>query len=53
MFKIVGALSVLAIGIGLFFRSSLGVEVASILVIGGAVAGSINVLLEFASWFRK
>jgi len=53
MFKILGAISVLAIVCGLFFKNTLGTEVASFLVIGGAVVGSVNVLIEFASWFKK
>jgi hypothetical protein len=53
MFKVLGAISLLAIFGGLFGQSVLGTELASMLVIGGAVVGSINVLIEFSSWFRK
>jgi hypothetical protein len=53
MFKILGAVSLLAIFGGLFGQNVLGTELASMLVIGGAIVGSINVLIEFASWFKK
>ncbi len=38
---------------GLFAQNSLGTELASVLVIGGAVVGSVNVLIEVARWFKK
>jgi hypothetical protein len=53
MFKILGAISLLAIVGGLLGQNILGTELASFLVIGGAILGSINVLIEFASWFKK
>jgi hypothetical protein len=53
MFKVLGGISLIAIFGGLFAQNSLGTELASMLVIGGAVVGSINVLVEFASWFKK
>jgi hypothetical protein len=53
MFKIVGGISLFAILGGLFAQNSLGTELASMLVIGGAVVGSINVLVEVASWFKR
>jgi hypothetical protein len=53
MFKILGAISLLAILVGFFGQNVLGAELASMLVVGGAIVGSINVLFEFASWFFK
>jgi len=53
MFKILGAISLIAIFGGLFAQDSLGTELASKFVIGGAILGSINVLIEVASWFKK
>jgi hypothetical protein len=53
MFKVLGAISLIAILGGLFAQDALGTELASMFVIGGAIVGSINVLLEVASWFKK
>jgi hypothetical protein len=53
MFNIVGGLSLLAIFGGLFAQKSLGTELASTLVVGGAIVGSLNVIVKFASWFKK
>jgi hypothetical protein len=53
MFIILSTISLLAIFGGLLGQSFLGTELASMLVIGGAIVGSINVLVKFASWFKK
>jgi hypothetical protein len=53
MFKILSSISLLAIFGGLFAQNALGTELASMFVIGGAILGSINVLIEVASWFKK
>ena len=53
MFKILAAVSLLAILGGVFWKNLLGAELAAALVIGGAIIGSINVLVEFSSWFKK
>lgn len=52
MFVIIGLGSLTAIFVGLFYQNSLDAEMASSLVIGGAVLGSLNVLIKFLSWFK-
>lgn len=48
-----GAVSLVAIFGALIGQNFLGTELAVMLVIGGAIIGSINVLVEFASWFKN
>lgn len=50
MFKRFGGISLFAILGGLFAQNSLGTELSSMLVIGGRIVGSINVLVEVSSW---
>lgn len=53
MFKILGAISLLAILVGFLGQNVLGAELAFMLVIGGVIVGSINVFIELASFFLK
>ena len=53
MFGVLGSISLISILGGLFAQDALGSELASVFVIGGAILGSINVLLKIASWFKK
>jgi hypothetical protein len=52
-FYILGGISLLAIFGGFFSENVLGTELAAKLVVGGAIVGTINVLIEFASGFKK
>jgi len=53
VFKVLGGISLSATFGGLFAQDYLGTESASLIVIAGAILGSLNVLIEFFSSFRK
>ena len=53
MFGILGAISVISILVGIFAHDTLGADLSGILVIGGAILGSVNVLIEVASLYKK
>lgn len=53
MNNLIGGISVLAILGGLFFQNIVGTELAAILVIGGAIVGSLSAFVRVASWFKQ